>query len=597
MDKTSWEVFRDSIAGYLALMKSFWPQFRHALLWIGAMQALSLLEPWMVKHVIDGITEQSPFVREHLFAVSMGMLVVLVAIGGAQIKKNKHIGEVLQVIERELPVACGRKLLRLPLVYHQSENTGIVIGKVVRGVGRTIDLTAMCLWEIVPLVLQTTMTAVIMIAYGWYTVLFFLPIVAVFGWVTVRVRLKFLPQRMERHDLDSDADELLGQAVTNVMTTQAFAQEEREMGAITLLRNRVYRMEVHEFGHYRRSDFLRTSLINVGRVGIIFICAWAAFGNRMTMGTLFFLSTLAEKVFLSCYRIGAIFDQMIEASEPVTRMVGILHEPETLMNSIVPRPFDSRPVGEIVFDRVTFAYKKRGENGDGVREPALREVNLTIRSGETVGVVGESGGGKSTLVKLLMRFGDPNHGSICLDGVDVRERDVHAFRRHIGYVPQEVEIYDTSVAANIAYGNPNASRAQIERAAQVANADAFITELPHGYDEVVGNRGLRLSGGQRQRIGIARAVLLDPPILVFDEATSHVDVVSERKIQRAIEELRRGRTVILIAHRLSTVQNADRIVVVDRGRIKEIGTHTELVRRNGIYHRLVELQTRVEAVM
>ena len=158
-----------------------------------------------------------------------------------------------------------------------------------------------------------------------------------------------------------------------------------------------------------------------------------------------------------------------------------------------------------------------------------------------------------------------------------------------------MEVYDRSIAENIAYGAPNATRAEIERAAKIASAHDFISELEHGYDEVVGNRGLRLSGGQRQRIGIARAVLLNPPILVFDEATSHVDVVSERKIQAAIDELRQGRTVVIIAHRLSTVQNADRIVVMNEGVIVEVGSHNELVIGNGLYRRLVEIQTRAEA--
>ncbi len=585
-----------AMARYYELMRPFWVYVKRALGFILLMQVLALLEPYMMKFVIDGIVYRKTFMATHLFLVMVGMLVVLILIGAVQIKKNRYIGDVIMVLERDLPISCGTKLLRLPLAYHQTENTGLVIGKVVRGVGKTMDLTGMILWEIVPLVIQTAVTACILLAYEWYAALVLMPLVILFGWLTIQVRMRLASHREERHDLDSTADELLGQAVTNVMTTQAFAQEEREMRIITEIRHRVHGMATSEFGEYRKADFWRTSVVNIGRVGIIFVCARAAFGNTMSMGTLVFLSTLSEKVFLGCYRIGAVFDNLMEASEPMLRMTNIFRETETVVDPVESVRFPRHPRGEIAVRGVTYHYER--SDGKGFMEkPALKDLDLSIHAGETVGIVGESGSGKSTLAKLVMRFFDAREGGVLIDDVDVRFMSKGYFRRFIGYVPQEVEIYDMTVAENIAYGNPLATREEVERAARIAHADAFIGELPNGYGELVGNHGLRLSGGQRQRIGIARAVLLNPRILIFDEATSHVDVVSEQKIQRAIEELRRDRTVILIAHRLSTIQNADRIVVMHDGHIREIGTHHELLRQNGMYNRLVALQTRVEAVM
>jgi ATP-binding cassette subfamily B protein len=205
--------------------------------------------------------------------------------------------------------------------------------------------------------------------------------------------------------------------------------------------------------------------------------------------------------------------------------------------------------------------------------------------------VGSTGAGKSTLVKLLLRFYDPTEGRITLDGVDLRELDLGDLRRAIGYVSQDVFLFHGTVRENIAYGHPEATNEEIERAARIAEAEAFVRELPQGYDTIVGERGQKLSGGQRQRISIARAVLRDPPVLILDEATSSVDNETEAAIQRSLERLAVGRTTIVIAHRLSTVRNADSIVVLDRGRIKEQGRHEELLAADGVYAALWRVQT------
>jgi subfamily B ATP-binding cassette protein MsbA len=241
---------------------------------------------------------------------------------------------------------------------------------------------------------------------------------------------------------------------------------------------------------------------------------------------------------------------------------------------------------EVHFSKVGFAYDEK---------PVLLDIELTVSPGQIVAVVGASGSGKTTLANLLLRFYDPKEGQITIGGTDIKSVTTADLRSHIAVVTQETILFNDTIRNNIALGRPGATRKEIEAAARHANAHRFIMEKPSGYDTVIGEKGIALSGGQRQRLAIARAILRDAPILILDEATSSLDTESERAVQMALEELMQGRTTICIAHRLSTIQNADVIVVMDQGRIVETGKHEELLRRNGIYRRLYELQFRTEA--
>jgi ATP-binding cassette subfamily B protein len=282
--------------------------------------------------------------------------------------------------------------------------------------------------------------------------------------------------------------------------------------------------------------------------------------------------------------LSEMWGELQRASGAMERTVELLGSRPSL--KIPANPVALNPVqqGQITFEHLSFSYPSR----PNVR--ALSDFHLEIAPGETVAFVGPSGAGKSTAFSLLLRFYDPASGRILIDGVDIALADPQAVRARIGLVPQETMIFGASARENIRYGRPEASDAEIEAAARGAAADDFIRKLPEGYDTYLGERGARLSGGQKQRIAIARAMLKNPPILLLDEATSSLDSESERLIQDALETLKRGRTTLVIAHRLATAINSDRIVVIDRGRIVGVGRHEQLVRDNALYARLAELQ-------
>ena len=587
------EALRTFTHDYRYLMSSYRGSLILIFAWILLMQVAALAEPYALKYVVDGVLTRRIHDGETLFAV-IAVLVIILNVGSmVQIGKNKRINELIFRIERDIFKRCAEKLMILPLSFHERENAGLLISKVTKGLTKIIDITALLLYEIGSLGIQTLVTAVVIGLMAPKALLVFLPIVVVFTYVTYRLKTHLAPLRKQRHDDDGGSYEHLGEATVNIATVQTYGQEGREIAEMARVRDGIYERGIPEFRTHFRYDYLRNTIVNVGRLIVIALCAWDAINGHLSMGTFVFVVALADRVFIGCYRIGAIFDRTQEAAESVGRLVEVMQADEEVKdppNPVEPPPFK----GRVTFSGVTHVYpvKHRDDQGKPTK-PALSDVELDVRPGETIGVVGPSGGGKSTLAKLLLRVNDPTMGRVCIDGIDVRMMRRADFRRQIGYVSQDIDIFDGDVGQNIAYGVPDADEQAIIRAATIANIHDFIMSKPDGYRTRVGNRGMRLSGGQKQRIGIARAVLKNPRILVLDEATSQIDSISDDKIHRAIAELRKDRTTIIIAHRLSTVQDADRIVVID-GRILEIGTHAELKAKENLYAEMIRIQQDID---
>jgi subfamily B ATP-binding cassette protein MsbA len=311
--------------------------------------------------------------------------------------------------------------------------------------------------------------------------------------------------------------------------------------------------------------------------------------GRLTFGELFRFLTYTLMIAGSVSSLASFFSAYQESVGAAERVFELIERPSPIVDPPSPLPLPSHVEGRLEFERVSFRYRNEPE-----APWALREVSLRVAPGEVVALVGPSGAGKTTLVSLLPRFWDPTEGRITLDGRDVRQVRLAELRGAVGLVLQEPALFSGTIRENIAYARPDASPADIEQAARAAHAHEFITRLPDTYDAIVGERGVKLSGGQRQRIAIARAILKDPRVLILDEATSSLDNESERLIEDALERLLVGRSTLIIAHRLSTVRRADRLVVMDHGRIVEEGSHAELLARGGLYARLYQFQFREE---
>lgn len=575
-----WQEVSQFLRGYWTLTAEQHRRIGWAALLITIMQVLAVAEPAIVTAMIQDVLHLGIRAKTIIVIKILIAFVLLMVQGAVQWSKARLVRDIAVVLEHRLMSKFLDRLFRLGGVFHETHNVGQLQGTIARGVAKVTEITFLLAHELIPLVVMLIATSLAVTYYSWVSTIVIAVSFSLFLVVTVVTRGAKMKDRQERQELRRSVDKLFGSIVACVRTVWIFRQEERELKRLAELQERIHLMINGEYLLYDRADFWRGLIIGLGRIGVVAVCLIETFRDPARIANLFLVVMLAERLFRLSYNIGGIIDRYVEAMKPVQDMMAVLAAKILIEDPDHPIALTAIK-RDLVFRDAIYSYPSRPD------QQVLNGVDLTIKAGKKTAIVGGSGGGKSTIVKALMRFIDLDRGDLLLDGISIRNLALAVLRGLIGCVSQDVEIFDGTVAMNIAYGKPGATQAEIEHAAKLANIHDQIMGFADGYETMVGNEGQQLSGGQRQRIAIARVLLANPDVIIFDEATSAVDPESDVAIHEAVERLAKmGKTIVIIAHRLGTVRGADRIYCLDKGQVVEAGTHDELLRRRGRYHAL-----------
>lgn len=557
-----------------------------ALLCLLLAKGAILIIPFLLKDLVDALEGRD--VR----ALAPGMLLGLVlAYGGARFAnvffgelRDTVFGRVTERAMRRIGLQVFRHVHALDLEFHLDRRTGGLARDIERGTTGISFLMRFFVFNIVPTLFEIAMVVgILLFNYGVSFAVITLVSVTAYGLFSLRAtewRTRFV---REMNEADSASNTRAVDSLLNFETVKYFTNEEFEAQR--------YDQELRKWELARRRNRLSLFGLNGGQALIIALsqttmiglAAWQVSRNEISLGDFILINQFMIQLFMPLGFLGFVFREIKGSLANIEKMFELL----AVKPTIVDRPDAPALVvkrGEVSFERVGFAY-------DPARR-ILEDVSFSIGAGQKVAVVGSSGAGKSTLVKLLFRFYDPDSGCIRIDGQDIRHVSQASLRKAIGIVPQDTVLFNDSIFENVRYGNPDATDAQVQEAIRLAHLDSFIASLPRGADTRVGERGLKLSGGEKQRVSIARAILKRPPVMVFDEATSSLDSKSEQAILAALREIARDHTSLVIAHRLSTVVDADKILVLQQGRIVEQGSHQVLLEKDGKYAELWHAQLR-----
>jgi ATP-binding cassette, subfamily B, bacterial len=560
----------------------------HGAILFGALAALvvaaaaMLAVPAALRQLIDhGLATADNAVLNHYL---LGFLAAAVLFGVFAALRFYLVTWLGERVVADLRQAVYRRVIRMDPAFFESTRTGEVLSRLTADTtlvqaiaGVNLSITLRSILSLVGGLLMLALTSGRLTA----AIVILIPL-TILPMMAVGRRVRKLSRTAQ--DRIADTSSLVDETLNAIQTVQAFTLEE--------LQSRRYDVAVeNSFMAAIQRSRVRAVLTAVGTMivfcGITFVLWMGArqvLTGQMTWGQLSQFFLYAGYVGTAAASLTEMWGEVQRAAGAMERLAELLDAQPTIEAPAQPAVMPSTLAGLIRFENVSFSYPSRGD----IR--ALHELSLEVKSGETVAIVGPSGAGKSTTFQMLLRFYDPQAGRILIDGVDIRSWRPEDLRSRIGFVPQDTVLFGATARENIDYGRPGSTQEQIVEAARAAAADEFLQTLPQGYDTFLGERGVRLSGGQRQRIAIARAVLKDPPILLLDEATSSLDAESERLVQAALNVLMRGRTTLVIAHRLSTVLRADRIVVLQAGRIVAVGGHAELMRSSPLYAKLAALQ-------
>lgn len=575
-----------SLLGILAFLRKYPGRVAACLALLLVNIAIEMTLPQIIGNAMTGLrsSEFSPWPLVGLF---LGLVTLRAGVGFIL---GPIRNRTIQTTLGDIRAAVYNALQRLPFTYHDRANSGELISRATTDVWRLQDFLFACLLLSADITVSLVATSVLIFsisgALGTVALATMVPTVALIAFYAGKLQ----PQWRRVHDQHGAMTTVIQENIAGVRVVKAFAREQAEIAKFRD-RKEAYLGTLLNTVNYWASRVPRAQfLYGLSTPLVLWIGGRQVINGELPIGDLakviFYLMAIGHRVGM----VGQFTNILQNASASAERIIEILRAPQTMPSGTRPLPPGR---GEVVFENVSFEYSPRAKT-DGKEtlppRPALHDLSFTASPGQTIAIVGPTGSGKTSFVNLLPRFYDATSGRILIDGVDVRELDLAQLRRSVSVIFQETFLFSASAAENIAYGRPQATRAEIEACARAAQAHEFIAALAEGYDTVIGERGVSLSGGQRQRIAIARAFLMDPRILILDDATASVDSQTERLIQEAMRKLCEGRTTFVIAQRFSTVQHADQILVLKEGRLVERGRHDELIQRGGFYREVFEQQ-------
>ncbi len=568
-----------------SLLPWLWAYKARMLTAFGCLILAKLASVWVpiiFKDMIDALTpsENVAFVLPVALLLLYGFM-RLASTGFTELREILFVRVTQQAIRR-IALSVFTHLHNLSLRFHLERQTGGVSRDIDRGTRAISSLISYTLYSILPTVIELLMVmTVLAIEYDQVFVWITLASIVAYVAFTVIVSNWRIQIRRAVNEADSAANTRAIDSLLNYETVKYFNNEAFELNRYDEAMRRWEDASVRSQITLTILNMGQQVIIVIGLVAMMWHAANGVVAGRMTVGDLVLVNAFLIQLYMPLNFFGVVYREIRQALTDIERMFGLLGKQREIVDAPDARPLPSAPIS-VHFDCVDFAYEPA--------RPILTNVSFEIPAGHTVAAVGHSGAGKSTLARLIYRFYDVAGGRILMNGIDIRKVDQHSLRSGIAIVPQDTVLFNDTLYYNILYGNPSATREQVIAAAKAAHLHEFVEMLPDGYESRVGERGLKLSGGEKQRVAIARALLKNPPILVFDEATSALDSKTEQAIQASMDIAARGRTTLIIAHRLSTVMNADEIIVLDAGHIVERGKHAALLAANGIYAQMWALQ-------
>ncbi|MDI6853308.1 MAG: lipid A export permease/ATP-binding protein MsbA [Deltaproteobacteria bacterium] len=566
---------------YLRMMtyvRRFWLRFLVAILAMLGVSGLTALLAYLVKPVLDDVFLAKKI--SMLYILPPLVVLVYAAKGGLSFLHNYQMSYIGFSTTNRLRNELYRHLQRQPHAFFDQQATGALMSRMNYDVNQLQSTVA----NVVTSFFRDSFTVIgllgVIFYREWRLALLATAVLPLTAFIIVRIGRRI--RRLSTATLLSSAElnTLQQETLTGHRIVKAFVREDFEYERFVRVNHKFLRLRLKQAIARGVSGPLMDLLGSVAMAAIIFYGGYNVIQGTSTPGTFFSFLAALLMLYSPLKNLSGVHNTIQEGLAAAHRIFGML-DMEPVIQDRPGAPELPKLQQEILFDNVSFAYEDR---------PVLEDINLRISKGEMVALVGPSGAGKTTLLNLLPRFYDVTRGAILIDGVDIRDVTLASLRAQIGVVTQQTILFNNTVRFNVAYGKPEAGEEEIIAALKAANAYDYVMALPQGLETVVGEKGVRLSGGEQQRLAIARAILKDPPILILDEATSSLDSEAERMVQQALDRLIRGRTTLVIAHRLSTVRNADRIVVMDQARIVEVGSHGELLKKGGIYRRLYEMQ-------